>query len=512
MRNRLILCFSVLLIPAGLAQTTRSRQTTRNAATEQLVERALGAMGGPGVVERARIIKTEESRLSFHLQDSEHSLPPYLPDYGTTTQWIDFAIPAFRTDSSIAMASGDLRTLTQIARKGFSISRSIFNGKPSGQRVGVEPPRWTLQNPLLALLRASRSHDLQELDPQALFGIEHRRVEFKDGGYKVTLWINRFNDHLDAVDVFGTDRKDMFWNEWGDVTLRTVYSDWHFEAGGLHYPHQWNIYFNGDLQETRSIRRLTVSPDMSKTDMSVPEEGRPTDSDKNTIDDFPFGRSDRPIVEIAPGIVQIPGNWYVTLVKQADGIVVIDAPISNGYSVKVIEEAGRRFPGMKIKGVIASTNFWWHIAGLREYAARGIPVFVPDQNVALIRRLLTSPHALAPDSLEKSQKKPDIIGVGNSRSIGGGENRLILYPIRTATAQMMMTWFPEKKILHTAEMAQPLGPNESFLFPESLLELKRAVDAKGLRVDAVIGMHMNLTSWSKVIEALDSAAENGEIS
>jgi hypothetical protein len=31
--------------------------------------------------------------------------------------------------------------------------------------------------------------------------------------------------------------------------------------------------------------------------------------------------------------------------------------------------------------------------------------------------------------------------------------------VREATAQIVMTWFPERKLLHTAEMAQPLGPN-----------------------------------------------------
>jgi hypothetical protein len=505
-----IVIVSVFMASVTTAQLNQPSGPVAPPSAAVVIERALAIVGGPDITTRVRVINTEESRLTYHLADSEHSLPPYIPDYGITTQWIDISIPAFHADSTVAAATGDQRISTQIARQGFSVSRSTFNGKTSGQRVGLEPSRWKLQNPLLVLLTASRSSALKELVSADLFGTRHWRISFHDRGNRVTLWINSFNDHLDAVDLFGSDQRDLFWNEWGDVTLRTMYSDWHYESGGLHYPHQWNIYFNGELQETRSVRRLIVNPEMVSVDMSVPEEGRPTAADVATVDEFPLGRSDRPITEVLPGIVQIPGNWYVTLVKQSDGIVVIDAPISNGYSVKVIAEAARRFPGVKIKAVIATTNFWWHIGGLREYAARRIPIYVPDQNVALIQRLLKSPHTLAPDSLEKAQAVPVVFGVSSARTIGTGKNQIVLYPIRTATAQMMMAWFPEHKMLDTAEMAQPLGPNGTFLYPESLLELRRSVQTNHLQVDTVIGMHMSQTPWSKILEALASASEHGE--
>ena len=47
--------------------------------------------------------------------------------------------------------------------------------------------------------------------------------------------------------------------------------------------------------------------------------------------------------------------------------MVINAPISSGYSAQVMREAQRRFPQVPIKAVITSTAFFWHIAGIREY-------------------------------------------------------------------------------------------------------------------------------------------------
>ena len=116
-------------------------------------------------------------------------------------------------------------------------------------------------------------------------------------------------------------------------------------------------------------------------------------------------------VEIAPGVLQIPGNWYTTVVRQKDGLVIIDAPISSGYSRQVIEEARRRFPGVPIKAVITSTSYWWHFAGIREYAAQGVPIYVLDVNKPLISSALKAPHLSYPDDLVRSRKTLKLITV-----------------------------------------------------------------------------------------------------
>ena len=58
--------------------------------------------------------------------------------------------------------------------------------------------------------------------------------------------------------------------------------------------------------------------------------------------------------------------------------MVMEAPISSGYSVKVLDFAQTKFPGMAIKAVITTSDAWPHFAGLREYVARGIPVYVVE--------------------------------------------------------------------------------------------------------------------------------------
>ena len=49
--------------------------------------------------------------------------------------------------------------------------------------------------------------------------------------------------------------------------------------------------------------------------------------------------------------------------KQDDGIVILEAPISSGYSAKVIAEAKKRFPGIPIQAVITTSDSWLTLPG-----------------------------------------------------------------------------------------------------------------------------------------------------
>ena len=59
-------------------------------------------------------------------------------------------------------------------------------------------------------------------------------------------------------------------------------------------------------------------------------------------------------------------------------------------------------------------------------------------------------------------------------------------PISLAVEPMVMTYIPDAHLLHTGEMIQPLGPNGSLLYPESLLEVRDSVLSARLQVDRLI--------------------------
>ena len=160
-------------------------------------------------------------------------------------------------------------------------------------------------------------------------------------------------------------------------------------------------------------------------------------------------------MELAPGVVYVPGSWGVALVHQKDGVVVLEAPISAGYSIRVLDEARRRFPGVPVKAVVTTSDSWPHFGGIREYVARGIPVYLLDHNVAQIRRALESPHRFHPDALARAPRKPILRPVSGRTVIGDGPNRIELLPARGETGErMMLAFLPEPGLLYASDLFQ----------------------------------------------------------
>ena len=58
---------------------------------------------------------------------------------------------------------------------------------------------------------------------------------------------------------------------------------------------------------------------------------------------------------------------------------------------------------------------------------------------------------------------------------------------------------------YTAEMAQPLGPNNTFLYPQSLWEVMESAKSCELPVEKIIGMHMSPTDWLLLVKTVDQA-------
>jgi hypothetical protein len=348
-------------------------------------------------------------------------------------------------------------------------------------------------------------------------------LRFRHGSSVVRLYIDAVTALPTATEAsFALNHvsaDDVAWNALGDLIDRTEYMNW-YVVDGLRYPSQLDLFRNGVIYRTTTVSEVHFDVSIDESALTPAPQSLVTAAKRaqERIDDLPLGRPiphapdpSLPVAEIAPGVVQIPGSWYSTLVRQPDGIVVIDAPISAGYSRRVMAEAERRFPGVPIKALITSTGFLWHIAGVREYAARGVPIYICDRNVSTVERLLRAPHTLVPDDLARSPPVSSVIRpVSNRTVIGSGRNALVLWPIRRATQAMLMTYLADARLLHTGEMVQPLGTGGALLYPESLLEITQAVQDAGLAVDRMIGMHMSPTPWSAVADALHVAGLNGD--
>lgn len=256
------------------------------------------------------------------------------------------------------------------------------------------------------------------------------------------------------------------------------------------------------------ISKLQIDDPLPEADLTIPEEVRAKfnpNAPARNADTIPLGLAGQPAKEIAPGIVFIPGLWNVTLVHQDDGIVILEAPISSGYSAKVIADAHRRFPGQPIKAVITTSDSWPHLAGIREYVAQGIPIYALDLNRPVLERVIAMPYTSRPDAQQHSSRKPNFHLVHGKTTLGAGKNRMEIYPIHGETSErQMMVYFPEYHLLYGSD---PFQQNEdgSFFYPQTVTELMDAVAREHLDVHQFFMMHIGPTPWPDLEKAVKAA-------
>jgi len=355
--------------------------------------------------------------------------------------------------------------------------------------------------PARLLLTASDAPDLHFDAPETLRSTSHAVVAFTWQKVPVRVLLNPFNHLPDAVET--TQEFHDFWYFWGDVEQRIYFDNWKFSQG---------IAFPTNLVEERN-GAVWSSTQALNVEFNVPIDPKAFAMDakvaKQSAASPGWNRQFRAqkATTLAPGVDLFPGAWNSTTVKQPDGIVILEAPISEPYTQGVIEEARKRYPGAPVKAVLSTSDSWPHTGGVRFAVAEGLPVYILDLNRSLLDRMISAPHALDPDALEKSKhsKSPNWKIVSGKEEIGSGENRMELYPLRGAsTERQYMVYFPESRLLYASDTLA-LNEDGSLYDPELMHEVAQAVERASLKVDTVFAMHQGPMPWSQVIALIEKA-------
>jgi hypothetical protein len=498
-----ILCASLLaLVPSALAMDSK---------TAALLRQSLQAQGGEQALRAIENIQWQAVGYRNALEQSERPEGPYITEFDSISVIHDFAhhrasekmeatnYPIERDETATVMNGGVVMYVAGTAK---------MAGTP--QMLEVEREREAL-SPERLLLTALESPDAHTEPDITMQSVHQNVVVFTLDGAPVRVYLNADTHLPTAVDYCGPLARSGYWAFLGDVTQRTYYGFWWLAKGGIHLPLQWNITSNDLPSQMVMIRKLEINVPVDDSQFSIPPDVQARfnpDAPVRTYDQIPLGLPNEPAKEIAPGVIFIPGRWNVTLVKQADGVVVIEAPISSGYSAKVIEEAKRRFPGSPIKAVITTSDSWPHLAGIREYVADGIPVYALDRNRPILERIIEMPYTSRPDLQQRAPRKPIFNLISGKVSLGNGPNRIEIYPIHGETSErQMMVYFPEYRLLYGSDPFQQL-PDGSFFYPQTVSELMEAVQHNHLNVQRFFMMHIGPASWGDLSQALEKAKES----
>lgn len=465
-----------------------------------LLHSALAAMGGEEKVHGLKAIHLTSVGHRNYLEQSERPEGPYIIEYQHVDEWRDLEHGNWKQETKGEnVLEEDTRTV--IVSDGAAVQK--FGGKEApatGEELQDAEDALTL-SPERVLLAGLASSDLKRLPDRTLQDVPHNAVAFTRDGIPVRVYLNAETHLPTAVEWVKAYPYGIFWSIWGDVTTRAYYSVWWLQDG-FHYPLQIDVFRNGMPDRSVAIRKLEFNPAVPADTFTISPAGREAfvAKAKKTIDDR--SPTSRPPQEPAPGIVIFGMPWNTTIVRQEDGIVVLEAPISSGYSAQLIAEAGRRFPGVPIKAVITTSDAWPHIGGLREYVAHGVPVYLVDRTLPLLQRFLSATRTRFPDALARAPRKPEFHLVSKKLVLGTGPNRVELYPLRGETTErQMMAYFPGHKLLYGSDAFQKL-PDGKYFIPQTVWEVVNAVEREHLAVENFFMMHVPLTPWQDALNSL----------
>lgn len=466
------------------------------------VEQAMAAMGGH---QQLTSIANLHYQTIGHVALTEQSYrqQPYITAYEREELTLDFTKQRLLRVATVTWPESDPHqfesTQTLVATPQGGVNRAEKSDRPCSL-ADLDATRDALAlGPERLLLTAAAAPDLHYAPSQWLRGTPHAVVAFTWQGATIRVLLNGYNHLPDAME--STRTFNDFWFAWGDVQQRVYFDNWHLFQGLL-LP--TNIVEQRNGIEWRSTQLLDATFNDKLDDQRFAMDA---DAASKSAQSKGWNRSfsDKARTELAPGVQLYQGAWNTTLIKQDDGVLVLEAPISPSYTQGVLAKARSEYPNQPIKGVLTTSDSWPHLAGVREAVAEGMTVYALDLNRPLLERQVSAPHHLRPDALQQHPKAPHWINVADKLEVGHGSNRVVLYPLRGAsTERQYMVYFPEHHLLYASDTLA-LNPDHSLYDPQLMHEVVQAVEREQLKVDTVYAMHEGPTPWSDVVKLVNAA-------
>jgi hypothetical protein len=504
LRTFVVLLALTLPVPAAAAKDR----------AQAILDSAFTAMGGRAPLLNVRSVADTAVGTRAMVEQSERPTGPYFVDHYRFTESLNLDDARVRTQEQDWGYAGPQWWLTQTkpGEQTMLVDGGVagYQDGTAWRYAGGSPLQFAQERvafgPERVLLTAQQAADLHALPDVDLHGTPYHVLGFTWQGAPCKLTINARTNLPWSIAWTRAYPYYIFYNGWGDVPTTLTFNEWSLEPNGVRYPREWTYERLGLPDQQISIIALAFNA-VPDADLRLPADLVAAHTGTvRPIDAIPFPAS--ALTTLAPGVVLANGSWNVGFVRQNDGVVVIEAPISSAYAKQAFAFARTHF-GLPVKAVVTTSDSWPHIAGVRQAIAEGIPVYALDLNLPILRRLIASPHTQRPDDLARAPRTARVLPVVAPVTIGSGANALRIIPYRTATAErQMMIDVPFAHALYTSDLFAPDdvaqdGTIRSWFTPEYLDEAISTIRRYGLQPRTIWGMHYGPVPYSTIVDALE---------
>lgn len=481
-------------IVSALAAFASPVMAQKNAT--QVIEASMNAMGGRSHLSGLHSLRLDIRTVLYRIDDSEQEDGAPWLNIDVATEWRDEDAGRLRVENDDVSAQWVVAKMVKID-DGHALASGVYHSdswrwsaQPSfGDRLALSPEH--------ILFTADAASDLRLEGDDTVNGVPQDVVSFTWKGFPTRLYVDKtlhLPTRIEQKRASPLERASILL---GDIVWRTDFQFYKPEVGGLVYPHQWNLYRDGKTYSTTVVLKLEENPAAPASGYTVPADAnldlQQSASFAYADVPIPTPKSGDPLQALGDNVWEIAGAWNVLVVKQSDGLVVIECPQSGAYSDRILALLSERFSGVRIKALVSTTDSLWHIAGVRPYVARGTPIYVLDQNSARLASFIARPRTLMPDDLSKSPRAPELRQITERTVIGEGSSRIEIYPIRGhGDSRMMMVFLPELGLLYGSSNDVGSGGVTSTF---NSFELVSRVDGLHLPVKDYIAIHTEKMPW-----------------
>lgn len=205
-------------------------------------------------------------------------------------------------------------------------------------------------------------------------------------------------------------------------------------------------------------------------------------------------------VPLGDGTYHLLGSHNSLAVEQADGIVIVDAPLDEIWGQVLIDWAAETFPEKPISHVISTHHHIDHSAGLRAFVAAGATVVLHQAARDFFADVFAAPSTLLPDQLEQEPVQATMVTVpADDRLVLDDTERPIhVYPMPTPHAEdMVVVHLPGPDILFVSDIYNPGAPLNPV---ENTAPLYQSIVDRQIPVAVIAGGH-GLTATLDELEA-----------